>query len=180
MGCYAGFWAVTVTGLKHGPMWVLTRGSIGCFDETGLLKWEIERFAYECRLTVRSLETHLPLLAGCGLLEHANEGFRVTGWLRSRSFAEIFSEKFSEKRESTKEKKEFCLKSGNTPPTPSRNFRRAKETVAPIIQHISGREFAVAHCNYCGVGHDWNCEPYYDSQMRDLACPEFVVRLTRR
>jgi hypothetical protein len=107
MGARAAFWAVSVTGLKSGPMWILTRAALSCMDETGMLRWTPARLAAACRLTVRSLETHLPRLSKLGLLSQADEGFRVSGWVCSENFSEKFSENFSERKERTKEKKEI-------------------------------------------------------------------------
>src|ERR1043166_5322674 len=103
MGIHAAMWATTVCGLKSGTLWVLTRAALSCDDATGQLKWRTERLASACRVTVRSLDTQIRLLAGCQLLQPSDAGFRVTGWVTS----EKFSENFSEKKERTKERKEM-------------------------------------------------------------------------
>jgi hypothetical protein len=100
MGLYAGYWAVTVTGLKHGQMWILTRAAMSCHDATGSLKWSDARLAQACRMTVRCLETNIPRLSKLELLKRSDDGFRLVGWLAS----EKFSEKFSEKEKNQKKK----------------------------------------------------------------------------
>ncbi len=112
MGKHAGYWSLTVRGLKHGPHWVLTRASLSCRDDTGFLRWKDAKLAYECDMTVRTIETHLPLLDKLELLKRADVGFRVVGWLRC---LEKSSEKFSEERrkEPKEERRIHADRSGN-------------------------------------------------------------------
>lgn len=173
MGYGAGFWAMRVTGLKHGPLWVLTRAALSCDDETGLLKWSISQLAAACRMTTRSLEKHLPLLAKLDLLRRADVGFRVVGWVLTgmsekvsenfsvipRMSTENFSENFSEKKERTKERKELYRNTGES---------RARED----------REYKTAWCRICLEPHEWVVgESYIAPQMKYWACPAAVAQL---
>src|SRR5439155_18235794 len=69
-----------------------------CTDATGKLKWSRKQLADECRITTRSLESHLPLLSRLELLKPSDDGFRVTSWLTSEKFSKFY-EKFSENTE---------------------------------------------------------------------------------
>jgi hypothetical protein len=86
-------------------MWVLTRAALSCLDETGMLRWSRAKLAHECRLDVRTLDTHLPKLNKLDLLKPADQGFRVVGWLKTEEFSEKSSEESSEKCSEKKERK---------------------------------------------------------------------------
>lgn len=179
MGSHAAFWAVTVRGLRSGPMWVLTRASLSCMDETGFLAWSWAKLANECRITVRSLESQAKLLAELELLVRGDAGFRVVGWLRS----ENFSENFSEKKESTKERKEFCLNQDEIPPAPlaggskqNRVPRRDRGRVQPV-ERIELQKFTTARCEFCDESHDWDTEPYMAPAQTKVACDRVRERI---
>lgn len=134
MGIHAAMWATKRHGLKSGEMWILTRAALSCDDVTGKLKWRPERLAAECRISIRSLETHLPRLMKLQLLARADEGFRVVGWV----IAEKISEKFSEKKESIKERKEILDLDfkGSTPlDKPEIGAREAAEAFNSAVIH---------------------------------------------
>lgn len=178
MGFYAMRWWrwERQGGLVTAQICIMWEACYSCLDTTAWLgRPEIEDpkswLGDKTRLSLRSLERHLPQLAKLELLVPGEGGFRLP------RFYEFHRQNGGRDRQIDRQfvrQNGGALKEGlfeivkDSPPTPSRARGKPSEL----------HTFTVARCEVCLVAHDWEVrEPYIDTSVRLLACPDWRQKL---
>jgi hypothetical protein len=197
MGFTAMQWAMTrlPEGLVTAQICIVQRSAWSCQDATGFLPRSGWWLANKCALSLRSLERHLPQLADRDLLVKGDGGFRLPRFLAevrqiggslSDTVSANLSANLAERKERTKEKKEQGMILRTEPPYPPQAGGFQKPTRADRKrealrdfgwQRVELEEFVAAWCPLCEEPHAWTvADSYFDSHIREMACPEALVR----
>jgi hypothetical protein len=182
MGFYAAQWCFMYLpdGLATGQICIMQRASWSCLDDTAFLDRDKAWLAKKCGMGFRTLERHLARL-GYGKLEllvWGDGGFRLPRFYefhrqiggRVRQF-----DRQNDRQNGGAYKEGFLgIPKERNPPTPLNRERDRERDREPSHLHT----FAVARCEICLVHHDWEVrEPYADTSVRILACPDWRTKL---
>lgn len=181
MGFRAAQYVFNREWLEREHMVIMQRAGWSCIDNTGWLPFDRGWLAWKTKLSERSLKRYLPQLAKLEELVPGAGGFRLSAFLRDQCGA-TNGANLAQKKESTKERKEFCLSNWENPPTPLAGgqnritrFARKRARAAADFGGFEGlRTFTEAHCSWCVPPHEWQLSEVYSSESQpQWMCPEF-------
>jgi len=165
MGNRARDWYRTVKRmLTTTQAHILGEASYSCIDDTGLLAWTRSRLADECRMSLRTLERHLPQLEKLGYLMSTGEGFRLAAFVeRDRQIGGQIVRQND--RQNGGASRDLLGSTGINPPTPLPGGRQ-KPTREERRRARAARDFdepqphglPFTHgCDWCSPPHRWEC-----------------------
>lgn len=170
MGTEAARYAFKVRGLGKVRSTFLQL-AWSCMDETGLLMWNRERLASELECTMRTIEAHLPILAGLGLVTEGAEGFRLVEYIQRRirgdnqgdrnNFGNSFRNNYRKNFGPYKEGFQGNLL--ETPPNPPQaggvhKLTRDERRRAGMYCERPAPFTGIHLCRRCEVDHEWACK----------------------
>lgn len=196
MGFYAAQWAFQQQGLTSTQLLILQRVGWSCRDDDGLLPRSQEWLADKCALDVRTVRRQVRMLEKLELLTHGDRGFRLPQFLHASGNhrppqpdtvsgpPDRFADTMSERKESNQRKESERNDSRERTPQPPLQRGAFKLTRAESrriqmlgLERTELHEFTVAWCQVCLIPHEWPIEPYADSSVRVLACPDWRSKL---